>query len=102
MLLGSKEERQSLGVPPDNKGFRKYMAKECYWWHLLEATKGLILVLSSDASAPLPDDFDLFFRRQRLLHFQHAFANLFDDMKNAAPTESQPQLQKSAKRLVYR
>lgn len=99
-LAGDKQIRESHGMSSDNKGFRKYMAKETYWWHLTEAAKSILAPLAAGLDQ-LPEE-DAYFRRQRQLHFKHAFGNLEKDMRNANPVEKQPGLPHAARRLAYR
>lgn len=100
ILAGDKPTRDSLGMSSDNKGFRKYMCKETYWWHMTELAKTLLASLSAGGDQ-FPDE-EVFFRKQRQFHFTNAFGDLVKDMKNAALAEKQPQLLLSARRLAYR
>ncbi|KAJ7564300.1 hypothetical protein O6H91_02G011900 [Diphasiastrum complanatum] len=92
--------KESHGMSSDNKGFLKYMAKETYWWHLTEAAKSILAPLAAGLEQ-LPEE-DAYFRRQRQLHFKHAFSNLEKDMRNANPVEKQLGLPHAARRLAYR
>lgn len=66
----------------------------------METARSILKNLSA-GSEELPDE-EAYFRRQRQLHFAHAFGDLVKDMRNAAPADKQPQLTLSAKRLAYR
>ncbi|KAJ7295901.1 hypothetical protein O6H91_Y156400 [Diphasiastrum complanatum] len=92
--------KESHGMSSDNKGFLKYMAKETYWWHLTEAAKSILAPLAAGLEQ-LPEE-DAYFRRQRQLHFKHAFSNLEKDMRNANPVEKQLGLPHAARRLAYK
>lgn len=103
ILASEKSRRDTWGMPSDNKGFRRYMAKETYWYQMALEASTIIGGLTTEDGEPLPTDTAAsFFRRQRQLHFTRAFGDLQGDMKNFATLDKQPQLQFSAKRLTYR
>lgn len=101
LLAGSKQQRDAVGMSSNNKDFRRYMAKETYWWQMTEMAKEIVVRLSFDGSR-LPDGDEVYFRTQRQLHFLHAFPNLQRDMRNSIKAEKQPEIVLSTKRLVYR
>ncbi|KAJ7522493.1 hypothetical protein O6H91_18G013900 [Diphasiastrum complanatum] len=74
ILAGNKETQDSLCMTFDNKGFRKFMSKESYWWHMMETARSILKNLSA-GSEELPDE-EAYFRRQ---HFAHAFGDLHTD-----------------------
>lgn len=103
-MIGDKNERESWGIPPDNKGFRRWMMKETYWCQLYEVAKSLMSTLTTQDGIAfiVPEGFAAHFRVQRLRHFAQGFAYIHDKMKNSIVAENQPEIHLSAKRVIYR
>lgn len=102
IISSSKHERDALCIPNDNQGFRKFMAKETYWFHMYEESASIISTLNEATEHRLPKSFHAFFRLCRSCHFVSGFHELHSKMKNAASPEEQPEIGLSAKRVVYR
>ncbi|KAJ7519671.1 hypothetical protein O6H91_20G050000 [Diphasiastrum complanatum] len=101
-LSSAKQLRDAASMPSDNKGFRKFMAKETYWFHMSEECKSLVSCLSITDGEILPTTFMTFFHIARLCHSSNGFAELQGKIKNAATSEEQDELTLSSKRVVWK
>lgn len=81
---------------------RRYLDREVYWRYLLEEAEVIVDDLRTNNGLELPDELANFFYLCREIHIDAAFSYVWPLIKTNSTKKNSPELEFSARRLIYR